>query len=439
MRHAFFNLASFIGTQLRETEQFTAWLSGEDSDFVRFNHARVRQAGHVQQAFLTLRLIRGQRHVSAQMSLTGESVGDRTLVAEQLPILRAQLLDVAEDPHLLWSQEALEATSTHESVPLDAAAIAAEIVEAALGYDLVGYLASGQMYTGFASSTGSRMWHQTASFNLNWSLYAQADKAVKCAYAGHTWNSSLFREKMQNAARELRLLNLPPRTLEPGEYRAFLTPTALAEVLGMLNWGGLSEKQLRVKRSPLLKLHSREAQFSPLLYLTENTADGLSPQFQPDGFQKPGQVPLIDQGQAVGTLIAPRTAMEYGLQPNSDSAESTETLHVRGGTLRESEILQALGTGLYVSNLWYLNFSDRMNARVTGMTRFATFWVENGEIVAPVNVMRFDDSLFRMLGDQLEALTLERELLVDNDTYGSRHTTSLLLPGALLRSLRLVL
>ena len=41
------------------------------------------------------------------------------------------------------------------------------------------------------------------------------------------------------------------------------------------------------------------------------------------------------------------------------------------------------------------------------MTRFATFWVEDGKIVAPVDVLRFDDTLYRMLGENLEALTPE--------------------------------
>ena len=31
------------------------------------------------------------------------------------------------------------------------------------------------------------------------------------------------------------------------------------------------------------------------------------------------------------------------------------------------------------------------------MTRFACFAVENGELVAPIGVLRFDDTLFRML------------------------------------------
>jgi predicted Zn-dependent protease len=73
------------------------------------------------------------------------------------------------------------------------------------------------------------------------------------------------------------------------------------------------------------------------------------------------------------------------------------------------------------------------------MTRFATFWVENGEIKAPLNVMRFDDSLFRLLGDKLVGLTRERELLIDTDTYGARSTGSARLPGALVNDFRFVL
>lgn len=65
-----------------------------------------------------------------------------------------------------------------------------------------------------------------------------------------------------------------------------------------------------------------------------------------------------------------------------------------GGSLEQARILEALDTGLYIGNLWYLNYSDMPAARLTGMTRFATFWVENGQIRAPVSTMRFDDSLY---------------------------------------------
>ena len=109
------------------------------------------------------------------------------------------------------------------------------------------------------------------------------------------------------------------------------------------------------------------------------------------------------------------------------------------GELPEADVLKALGTGIYVSNLWYLNFSDRSAGRLTGMTRFATFWVENGELVAPLNVMRFDDTIYRMLGAHLEALTVERSLLLDPGTYESRNLESARLPGALLSAMRFTL
>ena len=102
-------------------------------------------------------------------------------------------------------------------------------------------------------------------------------------------------------------------------------------------------------------------------------------------------------------------------------------------------LILALGTGVYIGNLWYLNYSDRNTCRLTGMTRFATFWVENGEIVAPLNVMRFDDTVYRMLGDNLAALTAERDLLMSTDTYEARSTRSMRLPGAIVEDFRMTL
>jgi predicted Zn-dependent protease len=109
------------------------------------------------------------------------------------------------------------------------------------------------------------------------------------------------------------------------------------------------------------------------------------------------------------------------------------------GHLATDGILEALDTGLFINNLWYLNFSDRSQARITGMTRFACFWVERGEIQAPIDVMRFDDSLYRMLGEQLLGLTRERELLLDSGTYGGRSSHSVELPGALIEELEFTL
>ncbi|MEM8305982.1 metallopeptidase TldD-related protein, partial [Morganella morganii] len=81
-----------------------------------------------------------------------------------------------------------------------------------------------------------------------------------------------------------------------------------------------------------------------------------------------------------------RSAREYGLVANGAGANEAPTaLDMAGGSLEQARILEALDTGLYIGNLWYLNYSDMPAARLTGMTRFATFWVENGQIRAPVS------------------------------------------------------
>jgi predicted Zn-dependent protease len=95
-------------------------------------------------------------------------------------------------------------------------------------------------------------------------------------------------------------------------------------------------------------------------------------------------------------------------------------------------VLQRLDTGVYMNNVWYLNYSDRSACRMTGMTRFATFWVEHGVIQAPLNVMRFDASIYRMLGEHLLGLTAERELVLNTSTYHQRSTGSSRVPGALI-------
>jgi predicted Zn-dependent protease len=237
----------------------------------------------------------------------------------------------------------------------------------------------------------------------------------------------------------LELLGKAQRTLEPGEYRAYLAPRALEEMTGLLSWDGFSAKARATRQSPLLRME-HGVRLSPKVSLTENTRDGVAPHFQQDGFVKPGSVTVIAGGALREALVSPRSAKEYGLEANAANArESPESLDMAPGGLAFDDVLAALDTGLYIGNLWYLNFSDRSACRITGMTRFATFWVESGRIVAPLNPMRFDDTLYRMLGEKLVELTRDTELLLDASTYDGRTTASARLPGALLESLRFTL
>ena len=438
MKAAFFELAERLARELRADELLLCGFAGERSDFVRFNRGKVRQAGSVAQRSLILRLVRNRRQASASIEIAG-SAEDLELSRRALARVREALDSVPEDPWLLIN-ETPQSSADERPAPLPPAeSVVAQAIAAAQGRDLVGIYAGGTIYRGFANSLGQRNWHAVDSFNFDWSLYREGDQAVKSGYAGFAWDENQFNERLQAAAAQLERLAIARRSLVPGEYRAYLAPRALEELTGLLCWGGFSARARATKQSPLLRMQEGAA-LSPKITVLENTAQGVAPAFQGDGFVKPSSVPLIKDGNLGEALISPRSAKEYGLVTNAaGGGESPESLDLAAGTLEEAGVLAALDTGLYINNLWYLNYSDRPAGRITGMTRFAAFWVEHGRIVAPVGPMRFDDSIYHIFGERLVDLTRARELLLDPSTYGGRSTASARLPGALLSGLRFTL
>ncbi|GAP37406.1 TldD/PmbA family protein [Piscinibacter sakaiensis] len=414
-------------------------LKAEASDFVRFNRGAVRQATQVQQAYATLAVAADGRRIASTLSLSGRPDEDLARLRAEAAVLRTQLPELPADPYLLLPPPATSHRhETGQRPPVEA--LVAQVARAAAGLDFVGFYAGGPVVRAYADNAGARHWHHVDTFHVDWCLYHAADKAVKSAYAGATWSDEAFAERVAEAARRLPLLARPPRVLPAGAYRAYFTPTAMVELLGTLGWSGFGLKARRTGTSSLMRLAHQDAALHPALQLHEDTAHGLAPAFTEDGFAKPARVPLVLDGRAADTLNSPRTAREYGVAANGANPEERPlSLDLAGGTLPEEEVLAALDTGLYVSDLWYLNYSDRLASRMTGMTRFACFWVERGRLVEPLQVMRFDDAFLRMFGDGLLALTDRPERIPDNSSYLERQLAGTTTPGALVEGWRLTL
>jgi len=432
MRDLFFELFDGLCGHLRGDERLRAEYAGEDSDFIRLNGGRVRQAGHVRQAAVVIELVDGQRHASAECNLVGDSAEDAAQLLGLLRGLRERLPLLPEDPHLLLPEGVLGSeVAGVDRLPAAADAVDALLAEAG-GLDLVGIHAQGAIHRGYAGSTGLRHWYRSHSFATDFCLYHQADKAVKATYAGFDFDRAELAIRLDEARDRLAVLTRPARRVEPGSYRVYLAPAAVAELLSLLSWDGFGVRAQRTHSSPLHRLVQGEEALHASVSLDEHVAGGLAPRFSESGFPRPERVPLIREGRQVGALVSPRSAREFGLETNGcDSEEAPSSLDMAGGSLPRADVLEALGTGVWISNLWYTNYSDRTACRITGMTRFATCWVQDGRVVAPLDVMRFDETLYRILGSQLEALTVERDFLPSTDTYYHRSTDSLRVPGAL--------
>ncbi|MGH7858089.1 MAG: metallopeptidase TldD-related protein, partial [Candidatus Binatia bacterium] len=370
MRERFHRIAEHLRSLLLSGEAFTCHYSGEESDFVRLSRGRVRQAGSVAQAQLTIDLIEGKRHAAGAVTLAGDFAADTARIGELLGELRAQRAELPEDPYLVFPDEA-RSTEHETGGALPDADEAIEVIAGVSGdRDLVGLFASGSIHAGFADSRGQRNWHSARTFHFDWSFYIEADRAAKGAFAGTEWTREDLEKQAALAAEAADALRRPPVTVPPGGYRVYLAPEALHELFGVLSWGGFGLRARRTKTTPLLRMIEEGAKLHPSVAVFEHTAGGIAPRFGDSGFLRPDRVTLIERGELRECLVSPRSAAEYGAACNgAGRAEAPESLEMAPGDLPAAEVLSRLGDGVYVSNLHYLNYSDRPAGRLTGLTR----------------------------------------------------------------------
>jgi len=318
-----FEIIDDLRSHLRGGEIVFGWLASEESDFVRFNRARVRQAMTIRQANLTLSLISGKRRDAVTLSLGGAYREDRERAGAALERMRGSLAALPEDPYLLYSTEPSRGSRVEASrLPAPDEALGV-VLDAAKGTDFVGIFASGPVRRACASSLGHRHEHEVASYQLDFSLYHARDKAAKGSLAGFAWEPSAVGKVIDETAALLGHLTRPAKTIDVGAHRAYLSPSAVAELVAMLSWGGVSAKAQRTKTSSLQRLVDGEARLSEKVHLRENTAEGLAPAFDEVGFQKPAAVELVREGKHAGAMVSARSAVEYGISLPARSTRRT--------------------------------------------------------------------------------------------------------------------
>ncbi len=426
----FYDLFEQLTKFVQSEECLLANFRAEDSDFVRLNQSKIRQAGSVHQLELSLDLIRDNQHATAETNISGNLKTDTEQLKPILNDLRAKYKLLPEDPYLLINRSIANSETIDENKLPESSEIVQQVATSARDLDLVGLYSSGTIYRGFANSIGQRNWYEKSSFNLDWSCFLHANVAAKSGYAGIKWDPGIFEGKLRHLREELEILDRPAKTITPGHYRVYLAPTALHEILATLAWRSFGAKSHKTCQTPLLKLAEQQLTLNSEVTLVENNAAGLAPDFTQEGFIKPAKIDLIAHGLHAGFLVDSRSAKEYDLCVNA-SSEYPQSLDLSPGTLSQEEILTRLDNGLYINNLWYSNYSDPNHCRITGMTRYACFWVENGKLTALITPMRFDESIYDMLGKNLLGLTQETEWLLETDTYERRSVASMRLPGLL--------
>ena len=440
MEQLFNQLSEILLKSLDADEHMKVSIDGENSQFVRFSQSKVRQAGLVDDASLSISLIKDGRTCSGSFTLTGNSETDEKTAYMELERMREEVVSLPKDPFVVLPEDTGSSREDHNGSLLSQENAVSALSPVMQGVDLAGIWASGRIFTGNANSAGQKHWFATDTFSLDYSLITPDERMVKGTYAGSQWDQTEYEKNMTSSIAKLRMMDKPGKKIKPGAYRTYIAPAGVADIVGMFSWGGVGEASIQQGDSSLCRMRQNDVKMSPCFTLSEDFTSGMVPRFNYNGELAPEKLDLILSGSLHNTLVSSRTAKEYGVKSNfAGEHEAMRSPVLAPGDLKEDDVVQSLDTGIYLSNLHYLNWSDRPGGRITGMTRYACFWVENGEVIAPIENMRFDDSIYNFFGENLESVTDKSHLHPTVQTYEGRELGGVSCPGILLKSFELTL
>ena len=355
-------------------------------------------------------------------------------------MMRSEINNLPNDPYIVRPDSSKSICEVNDGNILSREQVIDSVLPIIQGVDFTGIWASGPIYRGSANSNGQRNWFETNSYSLDYSLITPNEKMVKGTYAGSDWNQEKFNHHFEDKKRQCQIMNKNSKKISPGNYRTYLAPAAVADLIGMFSWGGISEASIRQGNSALCKMRENDISLSSKLNISEDFRSGLVPRFNTNGEISEKCIELFKNGKLKNTLVSSRTAKEYNCNSNfAEDGEYLRTPKLSAGQLKEDEMLSHLNQGLYLSNLHYLNWSDRIGGRITGMTRYACFWVENGKIVSPIENMRFDDSIYNFFGEQLYGISDTVEYVPEVGTYDGRQHGGIMVPSIIIHKFNISL
>lgn len=437
-------LSKDVFDSLQTNETLSLSCHWESSQFHRFNQSKVRQSTDVEQATISASLIYKSRSTEFVTTLSGKLELDRDRLIQDLKTAQALVALLPEHPFCPRHEHQGSVESVFGGQGPVPGAQGNQLFDLLLDpvkkHDLAGIFCAGPIMRALLNSLGSRHYFATELYQFDYSLYTGKQRAVKGGYSSRHWNTETYHQLLKEKLKQLEYVDLPKTKVVPGKYRAYLAPDAMMELINTFNWGGPSFRAYKEGQSPLAELHEGKKSLSPLFNLSDDYALGLAPRFNFLGEVCEEKVSIIENGKLKSFLVNTHSALEYKVPTTmASSTESMRSPSVAAGILKEKNILNELGTGLYLDQLHYLNWSDLSHARITGMTRFAALWVENGEIVGPIEDLRFDETLYHLWGSGLKALSEERWEICSNSTYGERSVGGGQVPGILVDDMNFTL
>ena len=210
MENIFNHLSDKLIATMKKDEHLIISFDGENSQFIRFNNASIRQTGLVDDATMGLKYIANGRTCYGAFTVSGDQNTDIQRGKYEIDRMRLESKEIPVDPFLVLPKNA---GSSHEvkkvnGLPFDNAVNS--LIPVMEGIDFVGIWVNGKMYRGNANSAGQRHWFETDSHCLDYSLVTPSHQMVKGCYAGSDWNQENYEKYVENSKSKLKIMNRKP-------------------------------------------------------------------------------------------------------------------------------------------------------------------------------------------------------------------------------------
>ena len=275
MENKFKNISKVIYSYLKKNELLTLSFTGEESQFIRLNNAKIRQTGLVNDADIHMKMIANGRTCTGSFTLSGNDDIDTKRAGLEIERMRLESTQILEDPYLIIPKGSGSSREIKKSNGLNFEDAVDAILPAIQGVDFVGILSNGKMYRGNSNSLGQEHWFETESFSLDYSLVATNHQMVKGTFAGTDWDQNEYEGYLKQSKKKLELMELSPVKVETGNYKTWFEPAAVSDFLSMFSWNGISEASLRQGCSGFGRMRHEDVRLSSKLSLSEDFLPGF--------------------------------------------------------------------------------------------------------------------------------------------------------------------
>jgi predicted Zn-dependent protease len=376
----------------------------------RFARGEVTQTGESDDAVLSVEIAFGQRHAAVTTNqLDPASV--KAAVQRAARLARIAPEDKEAMPPLGPQRYPRTPPAADPALGRFDAAARAEVVGQALaaageGTELAGFSISTLTSTSLGSSAGLRAGGEASTTELT--LTARTPDGGGSGWAGATSHRAgrIDAAALAKAAADKARRSQKPRKLDPGRYTVVLEHAAVAEILDFLTGSAFQARAADEGRNFFSKKGGGnkvgEKLFADAINIVSDPADPDAPGLPFDGQGLPRAPTVwIENGVQKRLFHSRYWAKKSGGTPDA----VPHVYHLKGGTAASvDDLVRGTKRGLLVTRFFYSRWVDRQTALVTGLTRDGTFLIENGEIVAPVNNFRWNESVAAMLHN-VEAMT----------------------------------